>query len=420
MNVTVDLDRQARAILRSNDRGGYTVPTAGLYPYQWNWDSAFAALGFAVFDIDRAWVELETLFSGQWANGMVPHILFHAVDEGYFPGPDVWGTHGHGPIASSGISQPPVAASFARRIYERDPVAGEARLRALFPMMKAWHGWFIKHRGESGAICVTHPWEAGRDNTPDWDQAMARIDASNVGEYQRRDTSHVDADMRPTKYDYDRYITLVNFGSSHDWNEDVILKDGPFRVADPTTTFILLRANRDLKALGDDLGLDTDEIAGWIERLEHGARSLWNPEINAFDSKDLRSNEFSNCVSNASFLNWYAGIDEPRLQPTLERVWQAAKYGIASYDPQGPHFEAFRYWRGPVWAIMNTMIGIGLAERGFSDMADKLRVQTAELIAEQGFAEYYHPQTGKPAGGGTFTWTAAVWLIWASPNAGKV
>ena len=33
----------------------------------------------------------ETLFSGQWDNGMVPHILFHKVDPSYFPGPDVWG-----------------------------------------------------------------------------------------------------------------------------------------------------------------------------------------------------------------------------------------------------------------------------------------------------------------------------------------
>ncbi len=41
-----NLDEQARDILRANDRGGYTIPTAGLYPYQWNWDSAFAAWGF--------------------------------------------------------------------------------------------------------------------------------------------------------------------------------------------------------------------------------------------------------------------------------------------------------------------------------------------------------------------------------------
>ena len=53
------------------------MPTKGLYPYQWNWDSAFAALGFAEFDLARAWAEIETLMSGQWESGMVPHILFH-------------------------------------------------------------------------------------------------------------------------------------------------------------------------------------------------------------------------------------------------------------------------------------------------------------------------------------------------------
>ena len=135
------LDEQARAILRGNDRGGYTVPTAGLYPYQWNWDSAFAAWGFATFDIDRAWTELETLFSGQWDNGMVPHILFHRDDPGYFPGPESVGRPRTTP-ATSGISQPPVAATLARRIYETDPEAGRARLRALFPKLLAWHRWW--------------------------------------------------------------------------------------------------------------------------------------------------------------------------------------------------------------------------------------------------------------------------------------
>ena len=85
-----DLDQEAAAILRANDRGGYTVPTAGLYPYQWNWDSAFAALGFAEFDLDRAWRELETLAEGAWPNGMWPHILFRVDDPDYFPGPSVW------------------------------------------------------------------------------------------------------------------------------------------------------------------------------------------------------------------------------------------------------------------------------------------------------------------------------------------
>jgi hypothetical protein len=33
-----------------------------------------------------------------------------------------------------------------------------------------------------------------------------------------------------------------------------------------------------------------------------------------------------------------------------------------------------------------------------------------------GFAEYYSPLDGTPAGGETFTWTAAVWLGWAGDN----
>jgi hypothetical protein len=61
-----DLSSQAKQILLDNDRGGYTVPTSPLYPFQW----VFTALGWASFDEPRAWQELEVLFSGQWSDGM--------------------------------------------------------------------------------------------------------------------------------------------------------------------------------------------------------------------------------------------------------------------------------------------------------------------------------------------------------------
>ena len=265
----VDLDALARDTIRGNDRGGYTVPTAGLYPYQWNWDSAFAAWGFVHFDADRAWTELETLLSGQWADGMVPHILFHRPDPGYFPGPDVW--RGRGPIPSSGISQPPVAASFMARMLALDP-SGEARARALWPRLHAWHRWFVDWRLDGhGAVCVTHPWEAGRDNAPDWDAALAGVDPTGVGPYTRRDTGHVDPAMRPTKYDYDRYIRLVQIGVETGWDHAALRDANPFRVADPTLTFTLLRACRDMAALGAAWGEDVAEIEGWIATLEAGA-----------------------------------------------------------------------------------------------------------------------------------------------------
>jgi len=405
------LDREARDILTVNDRGSYTVPTDGLYPYQWNWDSAFAAYGFSTFDIPRAWAELDTLMTGQWDDGMVPHILFHQVDPGYFPGPDVWGCDG--PVPSSGISQPPVAATFARKVFEADPDQGRARIAALFPKLKAWHRWFITWRSDDqGAICISHPWEAGRDNAPDWDGAMAAIDPEGVQPYTRRDTSHVDPHMRPTKYDYDRYIWLVEQGRSVGWDQKILKDINPFRIADPTMTFTLLRANRDLLAMGQALGEDVSEIQDWITRLEAGAASLWNDELASYDARDVRSGAWSGCVSNASFLCWYGGVNDDRMLAQFDRVMGAVTYGMPSHDPASAKFDSRRYWRGPTWAIMNTLIGMGLQDAGQTTRGEILRERTQAAIATNGFAEYFDPLDGTPAGGGTFTWTAAVWLAW--------
>lgn len=54
-----NLDQMAREILRANDRDGFTVPTGGLYPYQWIWDSVLSALGFATFDESWACVKID-------------------------------------------------------------------------------------------------------------------------------------------------------------------------------------------------------------------------------------------------------------------------------------------------------------------------------------------------------------------------
>ena len=56
---------QAAEILRRNDLGTYTVPTHGLYPFQWNWDSVLSALGQFHIDEARACTEIETLFEHQ-------------------------------------------------------------------------------------------------------------------------------------------------------------------------------------------------------------------------------------------------------------------------------------------------------------------------------------------------------------------
>ncbi len=405
-----DLDAAARDILHGNDRGGYTIPTSGLYPFQWNWDSAFAAWGFASFDGDRAWTELETLFSAQWATGMVPHIVFHRPDDGYFPGPDVWATGTAPP--SSGISQPPVAAIMARLIHER--AGGTDRLRALYPKLLAWHRWWRQSRCPTGVACVTHPWESGRDNCPDWDPGMANVDTSQVGTYQRRDTGHVDASMRPGKLDYDRYVAMVQFGRACGWDQEAILREGPFLMGDPAITFILIRANRDLAAIADLLGEDGSEPLAWADDLEAALPWLWNETLQAYCARDLRNGAFAETISSGAALGLLAGVENAAMEAKIAAMWDKVRFGMPSNDPGAPSFDARRYWRGPSWPVVNALIAVGLASAGRHEEEKRLRRETAQLIREGGFYEYFDPLDGTPCGGDRFTWTAAIWLAWAN------
>ncbi|MDA9865445.1 hypothetical protein N9C96_02090 [bacterium] len=405
-----DLDTQARDILRGNDKGGYTLPTHGLYPYQWNWDSVFAAWGFATFDNTRAWDELDTLMASQWDSGMVPHIIFHRPDPGYFPGPDVWGTQQT--PATSGISQPPVAAIIARLIWELEPDLGRARIAELYPKLVAWHRWWVEVRCTQGVAAITHPWESGRDNCPDWDTGMAGVDGSAVGPYTRRDTGHVDPAMRPTKEDYDRYIAMVDFGRNSGWDDKVIVEEGPFLMADPGITFILLRAHEDLAVVGRALGEDVHEIEGWAVALRQALPQIWNDQLGAYDARCLRTGAFANVLGSGAFLAYLAGAGNPQLDGQLMRVWDAVSYGIPSADPEAKIFNPRKYWRGPSWPFLNALMSLGFKSEGRDDLAERLRAQTESLIEAHGFYEYFDPMDATPCGGKDFTWTAAVWLTW--------
>lgn len=416
-------DQRAIQILRENDWGGYTLPSKGLYPYQWNWDSMFVALGFAEFDLDRAWTEVESLFEGQWENGMAAHIVFRRDRPGYFPGPGIW--RGRHAVSTSGLSQPPVAATVVRDLYERDRQFGRERLRRIFPNLIRWHRWFHTMRVISGgtAIAVTHPWESGRDNSPDWDAALANVDPSGIAAYTRMDLTHVDASMRPTKEDYDRYMKLVEYGRETGWDHAQITREGPFAVADPGITFILMRADRDLKCLAQYLGHRDSlyEIENWLRVAYDTADFLWDPRQNCFAARDLRTLDFADGISSVTFLSFYAGLlhaeRDAHLVGAMERILDAVSFGLPSFDPTHPKFDPRRYWRGPSWAIINFLIARGLQEAGLESLAQRLRLDTRKMIQKSGFFEYFNPLDGSGYGGNHFTWTAAIWLAWASPKA---
>ena len=94
----------------------------------------------------------------------------------------------------------------------------------------------------------------------------------------------------------------------------------------------------------------------------------------------------------------------------LNAICENVKYALPSWDPRDAQFESRRYWRGPVWAIMNSMISQGLIEAGHTAEGKRVEADTLSLIEKAGFCEYFDPITGEGLGGDRFTWTAAMYL----------
>jgi glycogen debranching enzyme len=423
MSDDIKLDRHddARAILARNDRGGYTVPTDRLYPFQWNWDSAFVAMGFATFDIDRAYRELERLIEGQWEDGMIPHIVFHAPSDTYFPGPDVWGTRHR--IPTSGITQPPVFGMALRFIHDAAVAAGRQdaleRTRPLFAAALRSHRWWLKARDPErrGLVAILHPWESGSDNSPAWDEALARVPTTTTTQIRRKDTGHVDASMRPKDVDYQRFIHLVDTYRDCGWNPEKQWAAAPFKVADVQMTGILARATADLIQLASVLGAQ-DEVAELSEMhrlLTEGLVRRWRDSLRRFVSLDLVSGEDIEAPTQAGFIPLVAiTLDDQQraaVAAEIERWCDGMVVGLPSTAPFSPAFEPKRYWRGPVWAVINWLIADGLRANAMNELAGSLEQGTVRSIGRAGFCEYFDPTTGEGLGGDTFSWTAAAYLV---------
>jgi len=406
---------KAAEILKTNDRGTYTVPTHGLYPFQWNWDSCLTAIGQSHVDEPRAWLEVDTLFAHQWEDGMVPHIVFHQHDEGYFPGPDVWAKNRK--VPTSGITQPPVAGFAVKRLFDMAKDKSLARRRAgeLLQKIDRWHEWFYTNRdpGHDHLVALIHPWESGRDNSMDWDDAFERVPTEGLAPYTRRDTQHADPTHRPTKAQYDRYVWLVEHFRSHQWNNAVLHDASPFQIVDPGFNAILIRSCADLAELADEFG-ETDIANQNRQRAENGLaalESLWSDALGQYICFDRVANQPVNSASVAGLLPILVSLPAHRGNALVERLTklsESCRYLVPSHDPLDEQYDGKRYWRGPSWLIINYLIMDGLRKSGYNDMALKIETASLELINTGGFAEYYDPSTGEPCGGGSFTWTAAM------------
>ena len=388
-------------LLRANrvetPAGGYTRPTTvDLYPHQWNWDSAFAALGWAAADPALAYGELASLAGMQGSDGMIPHLAYSPEPEQYFPSarwwPPRWSSDGR---KISGISQPPVAATCLRLVYERHPDADRAA--PIAAALGRWHAWWLR----DGGPVVVHPWESGRDNAPDWDAALAAVPELTL-DGPRDDTRWVGVDQRPLHSDYGRYAYLVL--------ERRAGEPSSFRVFDPGVAATLVAAAHDLAWLAGELG--DDELQRTAAAHAAQAEERLGPGLARV--RDLRTGE----EVLAHGAGWALNVLRPDLDDSaIDRLEDAcvydhedlaAPYGVRSWSRADERFEARRYWRGPVWAAITWLCALGFERHGRRTAAAALRERLAAAVDSAGFRESVDGDTGEGLGAKGFTWTAAL------------
>ncbi len=419
----MDLFQKCQTVLENNRRGNFTIPSPFLYPFQWNWDSGLIAIGLLHFEPENALVELETLFSGQWENGFLPHIIFHNAEKytTYFPSADYWHSNvsDFAPkrLKTSGITQPAVHGFVLEYILEHD--FGKERIARLYDQIVHYHQYLYEYRQHknTGLVAIWHNWESGMDNSPWWDRALKSISPDLLTDInlRRKDVHEVDdsAHTRPTDDDYKRYIYLVN--QLRACNYERVPADFPFQILDPVFNAILVQSNKSLCRIGEKIGKDTSQIESWIKRAtDHFSEIHWDENDALFYPYDILENRQIKIHCAGSYIPIFAEIpDNAQMEKLLSHLHSFEDlHLVPSCLPGEAGFEPKNYWRGPIWVHMNWMIWNGLLKYEQYDLAEEIRLGTISLVEQFGSREYFEPfkntTTTTGYGGKSFSWSSAL------------
>ncbi len=426
-----ELARAAITTLGGNWHGHSTVPSRGLYPHQWSWDSAFIALGLRHWAPRRAATELISLFGAQWADGRVPHIVFNPAlrDDAYFPGPSFWRSDdvaGHPPVATSGIVQPPLHAVAAVAVMARlGDRAGSELGRRIYPPLVAQNAYLRDCRTVPGSALafVVHPWETGMDNSPAWDSPLEAVpaDLAVFDTHTRRDLDHAANDERPTDEDYARYIRLAGAYRDHGYDDRWVRAEGEFLVVDPGFNALWAWSEVALAELAGRIGADPERHRAEAARITAGLVDelyLSGTDCGLFHATDRRAERRLTERTVAGLLPLLLpGLPTSVADQTLATLTGPAfcagrpdVVGVPSFDLTDPRFDPQRYWRGPAWLNTGWLIGHGLRTQGRPELAADLLSDVVTLAKRSGFREYFDPRGGNGHGTDRFSWSAALVL----------
>lgn len=212
-------------------------------------------------------------------------------------------------------------------------------------------------------------------------------------------------------------------GNDSGWDNGTLLREG-VPVVTPDLNAFLVRQCRTLARWAAALGRPAAEADAWnargTELRDALVSELWRGD--RFVARHIPSGRDVDSMSLAALLPLVIGDELPSeivaaLVAGIDRC--TTEWGVASEAPDSPFYEAQNYWRGPVWAP-TTLIAVDALNRvGESTRAQTIAGRFMAVVEKSGFAENFEAQTGAPLVDPGYTWTAAVYLLFAEDEAGR-
>jgi hypothetical protein len=379
---TGELDEAARRILEDAWRidpvaGGFCVPNAATYPWQWLWDSCFHAVVWSHLGDERAELELRAALSAQDADGFVPHLRYvHGAN----PHADLWGH----PTASS-ITQPPMYGHAIAVLHR----AGHRPADDLVERASEGLRFLLAHRRRTagGLVELCHPWESGCDDSPRWDDA--------VGE-----------GWSPDAWFEAKGALLAGIERSA---SGAPLANPAFAVGSVGfSALVAWNALELVEVTGeDDLRTWAVELVGAVDARWDGALLTW------VDDGPTASGSGRVRTIDALLPQLVAPRGEAFTQVTDAAAF-GGRFGPAGVHRDEPTFAPTTYWRGPAWPQLSYLLWVASRRSGHSATATALQASLVGGALASAFSEYWEPDSGAPLGAAPQSWTALACVV-ASP-----
>jgi hypothetical protein len=371
-------ERTLRAGWVEGERGGarfaYTRPSPTRYPWQWYWDSCFAAIVWRRFEPARARLELESLLAAQRPDGFIGHTIFWEgrVSLSRLP---FYNVASRSSFQTETI-QPPLLA-WAWRIAVGDP--------AEEPRIGAQMDWLAANRDleGDGLLWIVQPDESGLDASPKFDPVWGWKTGAHLG-----------------------FPLLVHRNRRLGFDARRIRERGGPVLCE---TLVNTLWSLSLQALGRP-----SATPALVERLWDERTGLFLDEVQPGGARPGIVTWAALAPLALPDLPEEIGrrLVEEHLLDEGEFLTPVAPPSVAasepSYAPGGSGGLIRRYWRGPTWVNSAWMVWLGLCRLGYEDAANRLAQGLIGAVEREGLREYYDPRTGAGLGAHDFAWSALV------------